>query len=471
MNFTNAGFLAACLSTCLIAAPLRAHAQGALITAEAAGGAPITAPQSERFGVGGALSVGGYLGIVPWVLVGVRARAGMLANGAPPRDAALIDPGAGSFETLSLMLRLRPFTTISEHHNSTGLFLEAGGGGAFTGKLARAELEAGIGYSVAVDKLALAPTLRFLQIVQPSDPISSADARVVMIGAELALLDGHPQPPAEAPPPSLLAPPADNDGDGIPNDRDSCPLEAEDKDGFADDDGCPDRDDDADGLDDAHDKCPQQAEDKDGFEDDDGCPEPDNDHDTVLDANDKCPDEAEVINGNQDDDGCADEGLIELRNDRIVLEEQVLFDSERARVRSAARPVLKAIMTLYLQHPEWVKIRIEGHADSRGDEKFNQELSERRAEHVRDELIKLGIPADAIEYAGYGSTRPRDRRDEEGAYSRNRRVEFVVTQRGAQPVMQVAPVPAPTPPAAEPAPSPAPAAPATAPEPASGATP
>ena len=99
----------------------------------------------------------------------------------------------------------------------------------------------------------------------------------------------------------------DNDGDGIPDAQDKCPKEAEDKDGFQDDDGCPDPDNDGDGIPDAADKCPNEAEDKDGFQDDDGCPDPDNDSDGVPDADDKCPDEPETKNGFQDEDGCPDE--------------------------------------------------------------------------------------------------------------------------------------------------------------------
>jgi outer membrane protein OmpA-like peptidoglycan-associated protein len=476
------GLLAACLTVCAIAAPSRARAQGALFNVEAAGGAPIGAPQADRFGVGGALSAGAYLGAAPWILIGMRFRAGMLSNGPAPTDTALVDPGTGSFETLSLLLRLRPFATGPAQRNARGLFIEAGGGGAITGELVRPALEAGLGYGVALDdKLALAPTIRFVQIVQPSAPLSSADARMLLIGAELALLDTHPEPPHEPPPPSLITPEGDADRDGLPDSRDSCPSEPEDTDGWSDDDGCPERDNDGDQIDDGNDECPDQAEDRDVYDDDDGCPDPDNDDDGFLDADDQCPEEAEIVNGNKDYDGCADEGLIELHNDRIVLEERVLFDFERARIKSAARPVLKAIVNLYSQHPEWMQIRIEGHADSRGDEKFNQELSERRAEHVRDQLIELGIPAGIIESAGFGSTRPRDRRDEEDAYQRNRRVEFVVAARGAVTKSgatppdatapdATAPEPAtPTPAATPPAAAPAATPPATTPPPTTSA--
>nr|WP_276076147.1 tetratricopeptide repeat protein [Polyangium mundeleinium] len=65
----------------------------------------------------------------------------------------------------------------------------------------------------------------------------------------------------------------DADRDGIPDDTDRCPNEPEDRDSFADDDGCPDPDNDNDGVADANDKCPDEPENRDGHEDEDGCPE------------------------------------------------------------------------------------------------------------------------------------------------------------------------------------------------------
>src|SRR3569623_105857 len=104
----------------------------------------------------------------------------------------------------------------------------------------------------------------------------------------------------------------DTDHDGIPNDKDKSPRVAEDKDGFEDEDGCPDDDNDKDGILDSEDKCPNQAEDHDGFEDDDGCPDPENDKDGILDHDDKCPNEAETFNGIDDEDGCPDTGGLEM---------------------------------------------------------------------------------------------------------------------------------------------------------------
>jgi OOP family OmpA-OmpF porin len=102
-------------------------------------------------------------------------------------------------------------------------------------------------------------------------------------------------------------PELDNDRDGVPDSDDRCPMDPEDRDGFDDEDGCPDHDRfDRDGdtiLDDV-DACPDDPEDHDRFEDKDGCPDPDNDQDGILDVDDLCPDEAEDVDGFEDADGC-----------------------------------------------------------------------------------------------------------------------------------------------------------------------
>jgi OmpA-OmpF porin, OOP family len=96
----------------------------------------------------------------------------------------------------------------------------------------------------------------------------------------------------------------DRDHDGIIDALDRCPDEPEDKDGFQDEDGCPDEDNDNDGIPDAVDKCPNAPEDFDGFQDEDGCPELDNDHDGIPDFNDACPNEPEDGKGKRPFDGC-----------------------------------------------------------------------------------------------------------------------------------------------------------------------
>ena len=102
----------------------------------------------------------------------------------------------------------------------------------------------------------------------------------------------------------------DEDGDGVTDDIDKCPLFIEDRDGFEDEDGCPDPDNDQDNILDIVDRCPSQPETINQYQDLDGCPDqrahPDFDGDGLWDDRDKCPFHPEDKDGIQDDDGCPD---------------------------------------------------------------------------------------------------------------------------------------------------------------------
>jgi outer membrane protein OmpA-like peptidoglycan-associated protein len=439
----------------LCGVPSALRAEPLLVSIEAQGALPLTAPQSDLFGPGASVSLAARYPLVPHLLLGVELRAGLLSGGEPPPSRGQVDPGAGTFELAMLQLRLRPLASFdgSGQRRAVGLFADVGLGGGVTGELARVAGQVGLGYGIGLGGgFALAPTVRYLQVLQAANILSSADARLLVLGVELSVFDRPWAAPARKPLPRAVRT-NDRDADGIEDGQDRCPETAEDMDGHADADGCPESDNDGDGLPDEKDSCPDAAEDRDGFDDSDGCPDPDNDRDSVLDAADKCPAEAEIVNGNRDDDGCPDAGLIVFENDRIVLDERVVFDSERARVKNEARPLLQAIVKLEQQHPEWLELRVEGHADTRGDTEFNQQLSERRAKNVMEELIKLGIPADQIEAVGYGSSRPRDKRDDDEGNRRNRRVEFVVVTRGEGPPPAAAAAEALPPPAAKSSPA------------------
>jgi len=429
--------LAAVLSVSALAAkPNHAHADEPwLVAIDGTAVVPLTAPQNEIFGPGGALAVGVYRPFTPYLLGGLRLRLGLLSDGDPPTRPNQLDPGLGGFGTLTAAMRLR-FAGFGRDDGSraSGVYLEVAMGAALTGSRVRFAAEAGLGWLFRIGPIDIGPTARFAHIIENQDALDERDAYLALFGIEVVLFD--PRPRVTRPDLRTRRIP-DTDHDTILDPDDHCREEPEDFDQFEDTDGCPDLDNDADRVRDVDDGCPLVPEDRDDFEDADGCPDPDNDHDDILDAADRCPNDAEIVNGVEDEDGCPDEGLIALVDDRIVLEETVLFDFERSRVKSSARPVLRAIVQLVMLHPEWTRVRIEGHTDSRGEAAFNQDLSERRAANVRTALVGLGVSAAIIESAGFGATRPRAADEgqtlsEEEAYQRNRRVEFVVlARRGA----------------------------------------
>jgi outer membrane protein OmpA-like peptidoglycan-associated protein len=111
---------------------------------------------------------------------------------------------------------------------------------------------------------------------------------------------------------------------------------------------------------------------------------------------------------------------------RVPLEEHVLFARERAEITEARRAEVRQIMERWTQHPEWLRMTIEGHADVRGGDAYNLELSWRRAASVRDLMIELGAAPATVDVVGFGRSRPLDPATTEAAHQRNRRVEFVV---------------------------------------------
>ncbi len=241
----------------------------------------------------------------------------------------------------------------------------------------------------------------------------------------------------------------DNDKDGVLDVNDKCPMIPEDKDGFQDEDGCPEPDNDKDKILDKDDKCPNDAEDYDGFEDEDGCPEADNDKDKVCDpwvaeqnllekykdickGTDKCPLKPEDLDLFEDEDGCPEDGpkkytLIEIKEDKIELKQKVYFASGKAIIRSRSFNMLNQIVDALLTRKD-VKVKIDGHTDSRGSASYNKKLSQKRADAVKAYLIKKGISADRLESEGFGEDSPIATNRTSKGRSTNRRVEFNIVK-------------------------------------------
>ena len=205
---------------------------------------------------------------------------------------------------------------------------------------------------------------------------------------------------------------------------DRCPTEREDFDGVEDEDGCPDltRDRDGDGFLDEVDNCPDAPEDKDGFDDEDGCPDTDNDRDKIPDIRDRCPDEPEDMDGDADDDGCLTSSFIVVREDRIELKQKVYFFLNKSEIEERSFDLLNGGSGTEVAYD--IKVRIEGHTDSRGPDAYNLKLSSESAESVKAYLVKAGIDAGRLEAKGYGEERPIDTNLTEDGRSENRRVEF-----------------------------------------------
>ncbi|RMG93730.1 MAG: OmpA family protein [Deltaproteobacteria bacterium] len=121
---------------------------------------------------------------------------------------------------------------------------------------------------------------------------------------------------------------------------------------------------------------------------------------------------------------------VEVREDKIVINEKIQFEFNKARILPESDSLLAEIAKVIKENPQIKKIRIEGHASSEGNDDYNLKLSQKRAEAVRKWLIERGgIPAEMLEAKGYGETRPIASNDTEEGREKNRRVEFTILEQ------------------------------------------
>lgn len=105
--------------------------------------------------------------------------------------------------------------------------------------------------------------------------------------------------------------------------------------------------------------------------------------------------------------------------------DKIYFDFDSAGLSESARDTLTKNAAVLTKEPT-VKIRIEGNCDERGSSEYNLALGERRAKAAQQYLITLGVTPDRLSIISYGKEKPAVRGDDESAWARNRRDEFVV---------------------------------------------
>jgi outer membrane protein OmpA-like peptidoglycan-associated protein len=106
----------------------------------------------------------------------------------------------------------------------------------------------------------------------------------------------------------------------------------------------------------------------------------------------------------------------------------ILFQRASADLDRRSHQTLNALAQIAKGCPGF-EIEVAGHTDNEGEPERNQRLSERRAASVRDYLVRVGVPADALQAVGYGETRPRAPNDSPANMARNRRIELTVKPR------------------------------------------
>ena len=110
----------------------------------------------------------------------------------------------------------------------------------------------------------------------------------------------------------------------------------------------------------------------------------------------------------------------------VELPADVLFDFDKAEIRADAASALGNVATIIRAYPSG-SAALEGHTDAKGDDAYNQRLSERRAESVRRWLAdKERIDAGKLSARGWGERRPVASNDTDQGRQKNRRVEVVI---------------------------------------------
>jgi OOP family OmpA-OmpF porin len=274
----------------------------------------------------------------------------------------------------------------------------------------------------------------------------------------LASAEYAPAVRAPPPPPPPPPPPSDRDGDGIIDSEDACPdvpgirtndprtngcPSDRDHDGIIDsEDACPDvpgirtndpktngcpSDRDGDGIIDVEDACPDVPGIRTNDPKTNGCPS-DRDSDGIVDTLDACPDEPGPPNADPKKNGCP---LARVKDNQIVITEQIKFRFGLAVLDPVSDPILDAVLKVMLSHTEIAKIRIEGHTDSVGGAAYNKKLSDGRAAAVADWLVKHGVARTHLTNVGFGLTKPIDTNETDEGRANNRRVEFHIDGEGA----------------------------------------
>jgi len=109
----------------------------------------------------------------------------------------------------------------------------------------------------------------------------------------------------------------------------------------------------------------------------------------------------------------------------LTFKADFMFDVNSAAVKPGAQTEIRRVADVLYRYPE-TRIRIEGHTDSTGGEAYNQTLSERRAEAVKNELVAQNIQAERIQIVGYGLSKPVATNATPEGRQLNRRVQVVI---------------------------------------------
>ena len=230
---------------------------------------------------------------------------------------------------------------------------------------------------------------------------------------------------------------ADQDDDGVSNDKDDCPERS----GLLKYKGCPVPDEDGDGINDENDKCP----DAEGTVQYRGCPVPDTDKDGVPDDQDKCPTIAGLARYNgcaipdTDKDGINDEldqcptiagiagnnGCEDLQPKLNSIAAALKFEIGQVNINAKSLQGLDSLVQIMTLYPK-TSLVITGHTDNTGTIKINNRLSLLRAKKVQSYLVKKGLAENRTTLIGMADAQPIASNATKEGRTQNRRADLTI---------------------------------------------
>ncbi len=115
----------------------------------------------------------------------------------------------------------------------------------------------------------------------------------------------------------------------------------------------------------------------------------------------------------------------------VTFKADVMFDLNSSVLKTGAYDEIDRVATVLNKYPQ-TRIRIEGHTDSTGSETHNMELSQKRAEAVKNSLMSRNVDPARLETVGFGESKPIASDDTEAGRQMNRRVTVVIIPIEAQ---------------------------------------
>ena len=230
---------------------------------------------------------------------------------------------------------------------------------------------------------------------------------------------------------------ADQDDDGVSNDKDDCPERS----GLLKYKGCPVPDEDGDGINDENDKCP----DAEGTVQYRGCPVPDTDKDGIPDDQDKCPTVAGLARYNgcaipdTDKDGINDEldqcpaiagiagnnGCEDLQPKLNSIAAALKFEIGQVNINAKSLQGLDSLVQIMTLYPK-TSLVITGHTDNTGTIKINNPLSLLRAKKVQSYLVKKGLAENRTTLIGMADAQPIASNATKEGRTQNRRADLTI---------------------------------------------